>query len=153
MNDTKPEFEITKQWVTAGNAIFTVANGKGDHCTYRVSKVKKDEAKPPVWFVNLLTGPDNESDYTYLGMLDPLTGEVRLTRASKMSDGSQAVRVLRWAMKIVFGGQALPEGYSISGEGRCGRCGRTLTHPDGVADAGYRFGFGPVCWDKIQNGE
>lgn len=147
------DFPVTKDWVTAGKAIFTVYNGKGDHYTYQVKRKDSDDpVRPPVWFVSLLTGPDNYDDYTYLGCLNAGTGAIRLTRASRLPANSTPVAVVNWALRIVWAGGNFPSGYGIKGEGRCGRCGHKLTHPDGVADDGYRRGFGPHCWAKICGG-
>ena len=141
-------FTITPDWIMAGKAIFTVSNGQGRHYTYAVKRVK-DKA---VWFVSLLTGPDNVSDYTYIGCLLPHVGGVRLTRASRFTESSIPYRVVNWALKRLWSNTPLPKGYSLNGEGRCGRCGRRLTHPNGVEDNGYRFGYGPVCFSKMQGG-
>jgi len=144
------DFPVTREWIIAGNAIFTVYNGKGEHYTYKVKRKDSDNpVRPPVWFVSVLTGPDNFEDYTYLGCLNVTSGAIRLTRASRLSPESKPVKVIEWALRIVWAAGAFPEGYGIKGEGRCGRCGRRLTHPDGVADNGYRRGFGPECWNKI----
>lgn len=144
----KQEFTITPAWVQAGKAIFTVSNNRGEHYTYKVSK-GKDESKPPIWFVALLTGQDNESDYTYMGVLSPQTGDVRLTRASRYTADSVPYRVIRWALAQLWAETPLPVGYAIAGEGRCGRCGRLLTHPDGVNSDGYRLGYGPECYKHV----
>jgi hypothetical protein len=131
-----------------------VHNPAGEHYTYRVCKVES-EGRPTAYFAKLLAGADNDSDefYIYLGMIDPMGGGVRLTRASRLTHESTAVKVLGWALKKVWGGVAVPQGYGINGDGNCARCGRTLTAPDGVAPEGFRYGFGPVCWNKIQNGQ
>ena len=56
-------------FMVAGNAIFTVTSKKtGTRFTYRVRK-GKDESAP--YFVSVLTGSDNESDYRYLGTIFP----------------------------------------------------------------------------------
>ena len=147
------DFPVTKDWVVAGKAIFTVFNGNGEHYTYQVKRKDNDDpVRPPVWFVSLLTGPDNYDDYTYLGCLDHTTGNLRITRASRMLAQSKPVKVFGWALPIVWAGGPFPSGYGIKGEGRCGRCGRKLTHPDGITDDGYRRGFGPECYDKITGG-
>lgn len=143
------DFPITPEFVTAGNAIFTVHNDKGDHYTFKV-RSKSHDHYGTTWFVNLLTGPDNESDYTYVGILDKDSGSVRLTKKSKLTDDSKPVKVIRWALKLLWAKKPLPAGYGIHGEGRCGRCGRTLTHPDGISPEGHRFGFGPHCWLQMQ---
>lgn len=174
----KAMFTITREFILGGKAIFTVSSPNGQHYTYLIEAVNFDEDSdetPSRFFVKLLTGPDNTSDYTYLGQIDIQTGEVFATKASPWRDAlTQArrlyrqrkvsesaayakehfplpVQVIRWAlMRIVWPGRDVPEGYGIDGEGRCGRCGRPLTHPDGITPDGHRFGFGPKCWAKVQ---
>jgi len=151
MPTTLEGFTITPSWIRAGKAVFTVDNGNGTHYTYKVVG-KAEEGRAPVWFVSLLSGPDNMSDYTYIGVLNAATGAVRLTRASRFNVDSTPYRVVDWSLKRLWAGVPLPEGYSLNGEGRCGCCGRRLTHPDGVADNGYRNGYGPNCWARLQGG-
>jgi hypothetical protein len=141
--DTTQAVNISPEFLRAGRAIFTVANASGDHYTFRIVAAGLEEDNPR-WFAQLLTGPDNEHDYTYLGCYNPVTGDVRLTAASKMPEDSQPVRVLRWACKIVRAGRPLPAGYAIRHEGRCGRCGRTLTEPRSL-----ECGIGPECRRKM----
>ena len=69
-------------------AEFAAARGCGDHYTYRITHKAASGNWPEAYFVALLTGPDNESDYTYLGMLDHTSGVVRLTKASKYARDS-----------------------------------------------------------------
>lgn len=129
---------ITSEFLGAGKAIFTVSNPKGERYTFKVRK-KKDTP----YFVSLLTGPDNYSNYTYMGCYVP-KGDgypvLKLTRSSKYNDGSVPVRVFRWAIQIVHGIRQLPTGYTIHHEGKCGRCGRRLTVPSSIES-----GFGPEC--------
>jgi hypothetical protein len=73
---------LTRSWITAGKAIFTIANPAGDHYTYRVLQHEANSYYPETYFVGLLTGPSNEKDYTYLGILRPGTGAVVLTAKS-----------------------------------------------------------------------
>ncbi len=138
----KPEF------ITAGQAIFTVKSGRdGSHYTFQVTKKENDDGRPPVWFVSLLTGPDNTSDYTYLGLLDVALWRVRLTAKSRMQADSTPVRVLQWALSAIKSGQTLPAGYRIHHEGRCGRCGRVLTVTESVES-----GLGPECAKAVAAG-
>jgi hypothetical protein len=131
MNDIKnPKF------FSAGRAVFTVDNGKGTHYTYRIGR--RNENQP--LFVGLLTGQNNESDYTYMGVYSPENQSVRLTAKSKYTEDTQPVKVIRWALKQVAEGKELPVGYSIKHEGRCCRCGRTLTTTESIEQ-----GFGPEC--------
>lgn len=142
---------ITMDFIKAGKAIFTVDNGKGTHYTYKVTR--KEDKDKVFYFVNLLTGSDNTSNYTYLGMLVKTSvhikgsahfiQQVKLTRASKFNNDSKPVKVLDWALKVVEGLTELPDGYSILHDGRCGRCGRLLTDPDSI-----KLGLGPICRDQ-----
>lgn len=131
---------IDRSFVTAGEAIFTVANPEGDHYTYRVDHKEASSEWPEAWFISLLTGPDNISDYTYLGKLNVATGAVQLTKKSAYTDGSLPVKVIRWALRRVWADDDMPDGYEVHHEGRCGRCGRTLTAPSSIDR-----GIGPVC--------
>lgn len=130
---------VSKQFVTAGKAVFTVQSVTGRHYTYRVSDNPYRTGVRKSWFVSLLTGPDNTSDYTYLGMLDE-SGNYWPTRKTTLPESSEPVRVLRWALRLVFTGGQVPAGYSLFHAGRCGRCGRQLTTPESVA-----AGLGPDC--------
>lgn len=120
--------------------MFTVSNPVGDRYTFRVVHKPGSEKFGPVWFVCLLTGPDNAADYTYLGLLDAETGEVRLTAKSRYREDSRPVAVVRWALGHVWAGRALPDGYGLHHEGKCGRCGRALTVPSSIES-----GLGPEC--------
>lgn len=128
------------KFFTGGRAVFTVSNATGEHYTYRIGRSKEDQ---PL-FVGLLTGPNNERDYTYMGIYTPETGSVRLTAKSKYTPDTKPVKVIQWAIKQVREGKALPEGYSIQHEGRCCRCGRTLTDPLSI-----ERGIGPECWERM----
>lgn len=134
---------ITKEFITAGRAVFTVENPTGEHYTFQVAK-KESPGRDPIYFAYLLTGPDNTSDYTYLGVFDVRSGDVRLTAKSRMNEESTPVRVIRWVSSIVWRGRSLPEGYAARHEGRCGRCGRVLTTPESIS-----LGLGPHCANAI----
>lgn len=131
---------VTRDFITAGKAIFTVSNGKGDHYTYRITHREATAVYREMWAVALLTGPDNLNNYTYLGVLNQATGETILTRNSKFTYDSVPVRVIRWALGIVWRNGVFPNGYQLYHEGRCGRCGRVLTVPSSIES-----GIGPEC--------
>lgn len=141
MNDKK-QITLDKNFFTGGNATFTVENNKGEHYTFKIRRPKNG---PVYYFVSLLRGPNNESDYSYLGVLNPLNGEVRLTPKSRMTDYSKPVLVVRWALKHVFGDGLIPTDYNIHHEGKCGCCGRMLTVPESI-----RNGIGPECIKRFQ---
>jgi hypothetical protein len=105
---------ITREFILAGKAIFTLevapawadANGTPAHWTFKVrGKELDDGSGNRIFFVSLLTGPDNESDYAYLGVLNPETGEVRLTKASKFSETTLAVRLVRRVFARIWAGE------------------------------------------------
>ena len=141
---------IAREFVTAGKAIFTVECPDGVHYTYRVDRVEGNAQYPgESWFVKTLTGPDNEEDYTYMGKLDPRTGSVFTTAKSKQFDGQYRFRLLNRVLGRVWANDHAAyeqHGFKTHHEGKCGRCGRTLTTPVSVSS-----GFGPECL-KILNG-
>jgi hypothetical protein len=130
MNEIK-----TPKFFSAGNAKFTVSNPKGERYTFRIGR--KEETQP--FFVSLMTGPDNESSFTYMGIFNPANNEVRLTRKSRYTEDTLPVKVVRWALKAVSANK-VPEGYTIQHSGKCCRCGRTLTTPESI-----ERGWGPEC--------
>lgn len=138
MNATATKQALTQKFFTAGKAVFTVSNPTGEHFTYRINAFKD------MFFVNVLSGPDNTHDYTYVGMINSNSGDVFLTRKSRVSADSKSFRVVKWAMRQVWAGRDLPEGYEIRHEGKCGRCARTLTVPESIDS-----GIGPVCAEKM----
>jgi len=138
-----------------GRVIFTLSIPAGfcrenpeckSHYTYRVIFREANGKWPESWFVNLLAGPDNLSDYQYLGMLNPETGAVRLTAKSRMGEKSWPVRLVRRIFACFWAGdddKIEAAGFEIMHSGRCGRCGRVLTRPDSI-----EIGIGPICRDK-----
>jgi len=130
---------ISKQFLTAGEAIFTASNAAGKHFTYRVSAPDDFNEESPIWFVSVLTGPDNTRNYTYAGLLRG-DGKVYQTKGSKIKEDAESWKVAVWAIKKVWNGETLPDGYDIKHVGRCGKCGRPLTDPVSIDT-----GLGPIC--------
>ena len=119
-------------FVTAGNARFTLVSKKtGQRFTYRV---RQDDAQKPA-FVSVLTGPDNEADYQYLGVIFADTG-FRVTRRSRISPDAPSARGFAYFWHELTNGGDL-ERLEFW---HCGRCGRALTDPESIAK-----GIGPVC--------
>lgn len=120
---------ISREFVLAGRAIFTVSNGKGRHYTYRVTMGKLRS------FVSILNGSDNTWNYVNIAMLNPDTGEL----VGQYGDDIR-IKVLRWALRKIWSQSSLPHGYAIQHAGKCGRCGRLLTTPQSLES-----GLGPEC--------
>lgn len=147
---------ITKEFVLAGRAIFTVeyvrSTGAAAHKTFRVTTPRRSagDVRPPVWFVSVLTGPENRfvstSSYAYLGMVDPATGDVALRGRTRFVETDWPVKLVRRVLRRVWAIAAgepvrdLPPGWDVRHSGRCGRCGRVLTVP-----ASLDSGIGPEC--------
>lgn len=132
---------ITKEFVLAGDATFTVeipqSAADRPHCTYRVQRVGPNGRWPEAWFAKLLAGPGSGPGCSYLGKLDPFTGQVAATAKSRLPAGSYPFRLLnRVLARIWTGDHAAYEahGYATRHEGRCGR---KLTVPEA--------GIGPEC--------
>lgn len=121
---TPAQVTSPKDFILAGNAYFTLRSEKtGTRYTYAVSKADAEPGKPEVWFVGLLTGPDNTGDYSYLGI-------------SRMNADSLPVKAFTWTWEHLGN----LHGVEVWHEGRCGRCGRRLTVPESIQQ-----GFGPEC--------
>lgn len=124
-----------KAFALAGNATLTLKSKKtGTRFTYRVRQ--PDEDKPH--FVGLLSGPDNEASYTFLGTIFS-SGEYRHGARSTLQHDAPSARAFSWFWDAMSH-NVLPEQLEVWHEGRCGRCGRKLTVPESIAN-----GLGPEC--------
>lgn len=130
-----------RDFVLAGNARFTISNpDTGARFTYRV---RKGDGDAP-YFVSVLTGPDNDNAFTYLGCI--FDGETfRVTARSKIGKGAPSAVAFDWTWPRLGNADALGP-VEIWHEGRCGRCGRALTVPESIAS-----GIGPVCATQAGN--
>lgn len=143
---------IDRVFITGGNATFTVEPAQADrdrlglnpHYTYRVNKPKpKREGDRPPFFVSVLTGPDNQCDYTYLGILDKERGQVYTTRNSGFREDSWQARIINRVVAAIWAGRAHEIeacGWTVQHCGHCCRCGHKLTVP-----ASIETGIGPEC--------
>jgi hypothetical protein len=138
--------DAIKRFVLAGNAYFTLVSQRtGVRFTYRVSKSKPNPAYPQngdTYFVSVLTGPDNWSNYSYAGLLQEMGGlgwGVRQTRGSKISPNNPGYRGVVWFLGRVLNGRPA-ESVEFYHAGKCGRCGRMLTVPESI-----QVGLGPEC--------
>lgn len=128
---------ISFDFFFGGNAIFTVKNNKGVYYTFKITKAKD---KDDLFFAGLLTGSDNESSYTYMGLAIKNDPYFVFTKKSNYTDYSKPVLVFKWALGIIKNQKKLPEGYGILHEGKCCKCGKTLTTPESILK-----GIGPKC--------
>jgi hypothetical protein len=147
---------ISTTFVTAGNATLTIEvptewaanHGSKPHYTFKVRK-KEDRNNPnnSVYFVSILTGPDNTSDYKYVGLLNPNNGSVRTTAKSAYDANSIPMRLLNRSLACVWANNTdaiEAAGFKLHHAGKCGRCGRKLTVPESI-----ETGLGPECAGRV----
>ncbi len=135
------------EFLFGGRAVFTLRSLKtGARFTYRVKAKRADLAVGAVgeavtYFVETLRGPDNTTDYRYLGVLRR-PGTLWFTAASQQRRDAASSAALVWFLERLRTGRAGTLGKTLEfwHEGRCCRCGRALTVPESVAD-----GVGPEC--------
>ncbi len=147
MNDiTTPTLPDAARFILAGNAIFTVVSRRtGERFTFKVSQADEGrDGKAPPHFVGVLAGPDNTSDYTFIGTLFS-DGTYRHSAKSRISSTAPSAKAAMWVMTMVRKDPAkLMEQADFHHAGRCGRCGRLLTVPSSIES-----GFGPECAGKM----
>lgn len=144
------------------NGKLTMRNVEtGEHRTFRISTQKEDASfAPGQRIVSLLTGADNEADYTGFGFVDDASGIRIWTRKREQGSPFPGYGMM---LEAYFRGQSgnghiVREGdnikaslrsgearfYSVHLEKRCSRCNRTLTVPEST-DAG----IGPICMARM----
>lgn len=138
-----------REFSLAGKATVTIESLKtGAHYTFQINKADDGE----VWFVSVLSGPSNETDFTYMGILFGTAQktwfghngtEFRLTKKSRYTDDATCVRGFRFFWRFIEAG-VMPQDMQVRHSGHCGRCGRTLTTPESLDR-----GIGPECANKL----
>jgi len=128
-----------KQFALAGNATFTVTSKRtGTRFTFKVRKPKPEAPH----FVKVLTGPDNENSYTFLGTIFP-DGTFKHGQRSSIGPDAPSAVAFAWLWSHID--EDLSKAVEVHHEGRCCRCGRKLTVPESIES-----GIGPEC--AQQNG-
>lgn len=123
-------------FATAGNSIFTIVSKKTQvRFTYRMKQ--SDDGK--VFFVSVLTGSDNENDYTYLGTIrNAEKAPFKHGAKSKITTDATSAKAFAWVWPHIAAGEM--DDIEFWHEGRCGRCARLLTVPESLT-----AGLGPDC--------
>jgi len=131
-------------FLVGGHAVATFESRKtGARFTYKIRRADPEpgDTREPPYFVSVLIGPNNESDYQYLGCIFQKKSYSH-GRKSKIAPDAPSAVAFGWAWGHLSAGR-MPPNMTVWHEGRCGRCGRRLTTPESVAS-----GFGPVCMTK-----
>lgn len=95
---------------------------------------ESDDGK--LFFVKVLTGANNEEDYTYLGTIWSDSRVYRRGNRSPISEEAPSAKAFAWFWRRLLAGE-LPD--------TCGRCGRKLTVPSSV-----ETGLGPECATRTE---
>jgi hypothetical protein len=136
LNATKAREFVLSPKTAKGSATFTVVSeNTGTRFTY---KVAGGGDKP--FFVKVLTGSDNEGDYSYLGTIFDDGARLVPKRDGRISATAPSFKALRFTLAVLNSDDEFPPAFSFWHEGRCGKCGRKLTDPESI-----ERGIGPVC--------
>jgi hypothetical protein len=148
-----------RKYMLAGNATITIRSlATGTRFTYKIKqKVDKEtNQRQDFWFVSLLNGADNESDYAYLGTVhtSQMGGSLHQVYKhgvkSKIGYNAPSAIAFEWVARQLWeittsiGQSNLSAGTEIWHEGKCGRCNRALTVPESIES-----GFGPECINYV----
>lgn len=153
-----PTPEVALPLLLAGDCRFTIVSRRTQvRHTFRVTEAPanpKFARSGPAWFVKALVGPDNGSDYAYIGMLRaPAAGVVptfSLTDASRATPDDARVKGLQWLFGAMRQYATNPnavaawEQVEVWHSDTCARCGLALTDPDSIASR-----LGPECYQKV----
>lgn len=127
-----------RAYLKAGKAVFTLVSLKtGTRFTFKVRAAKAD-GRDPIWFVSVLTGSNNEADYTYLGTINAKGYYTRGAR-STISAEAPSAKAFAWAFEYLVADKVPPQS-EFWHSGSCAKCGRKLTDPQSLA-----IGLGPKC--------
>ena len=143
--------------------ILTVKSmASGAHLTYRLRPMKRppnDMGVGTLAMADVLTGPNNAADYTFLGgvyfapagsitvMTGPRTERPNGGGGSTIGDDAPSAKTLHWVFGRLARGQVLAPAAEVWHDGTCALCGRPLTTPESVA-----LGIGPVCLERLGGG-
>lgn len=126
------------RYMFAGHAMLTLVSLRtGTRFTYRIKKGKKDG----IFFVDVLTGPNNEADYTPLGVLRLSPSPSSHYRPLQETPPPSGVAFVWFHKRVLCDRDATAwahvEAYH---HGFCARCRRRLTTPESIAR-----GLGEKC--------
>lgn len=141
------KLEDIKRFALAGNATITLVSKKtGTRFTYNIRRqYLEDDTPRDFWFVRVLTGSDNENDFTYLGQIKGHQGIQGYQHGAKSPINHHAPSNVAfvWFFGFIADGELHPD-VEVWHEGRCGRCNRKLTVPESIEQ-----GFGPECINYV----
>ncbi len=133
-----------KQFLLAGKAIITLKSLKtNEHYTFQVqaktTPYNQIDNKGRMWFVKVLRG---QNEWLAIGGIHEAEQfRFRKPLRGNWNEESPSFKAFKWFWSGVSANKPLPAHLlEVWHEGRCGRCGRPLTHPNSIAS-----GIGPEC--------
>ena len=141
--------EAIVKFIEAGNATCTIrSKNTGKRITFNFARPKPQDGRARPIFVNVLTGSDNNSDYTFAGTMwiNPTGYTFNLSRKATITMTAPSMLALTWLIRALNSGTdaKMLRQAEFWHEGRCGRCNRKLTVPESIES-----GFGPECITKV----
>lgn len=129
---TTENFSLAKH-----NATITIVSPvSGDHRTFRIRTIRKGNLEGKR-VVELLTGPDNGSDFKGFGFVDNI-GEIKVWERFRDIEGKSIHE--KYANMLCYPERWQAKGVEYMFALRCRRCGRLLTVPESITS-----GYGPEC--------
>lgn len=133
------QIDQSLNFILGGNATLTAKSKlTGKHFTYQITTPKKDS---DIWFVKLLTGVNNEGDFSYIGFIK--NNNFIFGVKSKISKEATGVKAFESILKFVTA-KVNNKHLELFHSGICSRCGRTITNPKSL-----HTGVGPECSKKM----
>jgi len=131
---------ITDYLLSNGTITIESLRPDGGHRTFRIRTQPEDSNfAPGRRVVALLSGPDNESDYTGFAFVAEDGGGVDVWRSKRGMDEKRST--WEWyADMLTRPGIYQTQGYRYLVSQRCRRCNRKLTDPISISE-----GIGPEC--------
>ena len=130
-----------RAFVLAGKAILTLVDTMEDiRYTYRVRKRKDKRSEGNVWFVDILVGKNNMSDYKYTCYFKE---DLKIKTSQRSIVKDMKDKRISMFKSMIAGIDTLPNDISwlkVYNMGTCGRCGKPLTVPSSIES-----GLGPEC--------
>jgi hypothetical protein len=120
---------ITREFLFGGRAYFRVGNPQNESLLYllksRAGRQGTEWAGEVSYFLNVFV--PQGSKFVFIGVVNPETGDLVSVGRSQFLAGQREYEAAQWAIKSVMNQAPIEDGYSITHDGRCGKCGRYLT--------------------------
>lgn len=136
---SNPDDALT--FMLAGKATVTLRSVRTEkRFTFKIKQAKERGTKNPIdglFFVALMNGPDNETNFQYMGTIRNNVYE--LGRKSHLTTTAPSHVAFDWFWKNMRFDDCFKL-VELWHEGRCGKCNRKLTVPESI-----ERGIGPEC--------